>query len=97
MCNILIITLKGADFMNKINLTVSVDNDDKESFNALVSELGLNISAAINMFIKQSIRNQALPLDLSLSKKEKGNTKSLEKISNEIMDKYDIAFKELTK
>ena len=83
--------------MNKINLTVSVDNDDKESFNALVSELGLNISAAINMFIKQSIRNQALPLDLSLSKKEKGNTKSLEKISNEIMDKYDIAFKELAK
>lgn len=56
--------------MNKINLTVSVDNDDKESFNALVSELGLNISAAINMFIKQSIRNQALPLDLSLRKKE---------------------------
>lgn len=83
--------------MNKINLTVSVDNDDKESFNALVSELGLNISAAINMFIKQSIRNQALPLDLSLSKKEKGNTKSLEKISDEIMDKYDIAFKELAK
>lgn len=83
--------------MNKINLTVSVDNDDKESFNALVSELGLNISAAINMFIKQSIRNQALPLDLSLNKKEKGNTKSLEKISNEIMDKYDIAFKELAK
>lgn len=83
--------------MNKINLTVSVDNDDKESFNALVSELGLNISAAINMFIKQSIRNQALPLDLSLSKNEKGNTKSLEKISYEIMDKYDIAFKELAK
>ncbi len=83
--------------MNKINLTVSVDNDDKESFNALVSELGLNISAAINMFIKQSIRNQALPLDLSLNKKEKGNTKSLEKISDEIMDKYDIAFKELAK
>ena len=83
--------------MNKINLTVSVDTDDKESFNALVSELGLNISAAINMFIKQSIRNQALPLDLSLSKKEKGNTKSLEKISDEIMDKYDIAFKELAK
>ena len=83
--------------MNKINLTVSVDNDDKESFNALVSELGLNISSAINMFIKQSIRNQALPLDLSLSKKEKRNTKSLEKISDEIMDKYDIAFKELAK
>lgn len=83
--------------MSKINLTVSVDNNDKESFNALVSELGLNISAAINMFIKQSIRNQALPLDLSLNKKEKGNTKRLEKISNEIMDKYDIAFKELAK
>lgn len=95
MCNILIITLKGADYMGKINLTVSVDNNDKESFNALVSELGLNISAAINMFIKQSIRNQALPLDLSLDKQE--NTKSLEKTSDEIMDKYKIAFRELAK
>ena len=74
--------------MGKINLTVSVDNNDKEDFNALVSELGLNISAAINMFIKQSIRNQALPLDLSLDKQE--NTKSLEKTSDEIMDKYKI-------
>lgn len=81
--------------MGKINLTVSVDNNDKEDFNALVSELGLNISAAINMFIKQSIRNQALPLDLSLDKQE--NTKSLEKTSDEIMDKYKIAFRELEK
>ena len=81
--------------MSKINLTVSVDNHDKEDFNALVSELGLNISAAINMFIKQSIRNQALPLDLSLDKQE--NTKSLEKTSDEIMDKYEIAFRELAK
>lgn len=81
--------------MSKINLTVSVDNNDKESFNALVSELGLNISAAINMFIKQSIRNQALPLDLSLDKQE--NTKILEKTSDEIMDKYEIAFRELEK
>lgn len=81
--------------MSKINLTVSVDNNEKEDFNALVSELGLNISAAINMFIKQSIRNQALPLDLSLDKQE--NTKSLEKTSDEIMDKYEIAFRELEK
>ncbi len=81
--------------MGKINLTVSVDNNDKEDFNALVSELGLNISAAINMFIKQSIRNQALPLDLSLDKQE--NTRSLEKTSDEIMDKYEIAFRELEK
>ena len=81
--------------MGKINLTVSVDNNDKEDFNALVSELGLNISAAINMIIKQSIRNQALPLDLSLDKQE--NTKILEKTSDEIMDKYEIAFRELEK
>ena len=81
--------------MGNINLTVSVDNNDKEDFNALVSELGLNISAAINMFIKQSIRNQALPLDLSLDKQE--NTKILEKTSDEIMDKYEIAFRELEK
>lgn len=74
--------------MSKVNLTVSVDSKDKDLFNDLVSDLGLNSSVAINMFIKQSIRNMSLPLDLTIDGKS---------IEEKIMDKYDSAFKELAK
>jgi|GEM_PF-3060060 len=74
--------------MAKTNLTISVDNIDKENFNKLVSELGLNVSTAINMFIKQSVRDKELPLNLSINNNE---------ISEKLMDKYDEAFKELAK
>lgn len=82
--------------MSKVNLTISIDDKDKESFNKLVAEIGINTSSAINMFIKQAIREQRLPLNLSLNEKEK-NFIDTEKVSEKIMDKYDFAFKELAK
>ena len=75
--------------MSKSNLTISMDKNDKEKFINLVDELGLNVSTAINMFVKQSIRENALPLNLKLN-----NT---EKISEDIMNEYDEAFRELSK
>ncbi len=75
--------------MSKSNLTIAMDKNDKEKFINLVDELGLNVSTAINMFVKQSIRENALPLNLKLN-----NT---EKISEDIMNEYDEAFRELSK
>ena len=75
--------------MSKSNLTIAMDKNDKEKFINLVDELGLNVSTAINMFVKQSIRENALPLNLKIN-----NT---EKISEDIMDEYDEAFRELSK
>lgn len=75
--------------MEKTNLTISVDKKDKEMFQDLVTKLGLNISVAFNMFVKQSIRNNSLPLDLTLNE--------LDSVSDRIMDKYDRAFEELSK
>lgn len=75
--------------MEKTNLTISIDKKDKEMFQDLVIKLGLNISVAFNMFVKQSIRNNSLPLDLTLNE--------LDSVSDRIMDKYDRAFEELSK
>ena len=75
--------------MSKSNLTIAMDKNDKEKFINLVDELGLNVSTAINMFVKQSIRENALPLNLKLN-----NT---EKISEDIMKEYDEALRELSK
>ena len=82
--------------MSKVNLTISMENKDKEMFNDLVQKLGINISSAINMFIKQSIRNQALPLDLSITDDDVRYAE-LDRIADEIMEKNDLAFKELAK
>lgn len=75
--------------MEKTNLTISLDKKDKEMFQDLVNKLGLNISVAFNMFVKQSIRNNSLPLDLTLNE--------LDSVSDRIMDKYDRAFDKLSK
>ena len=75
--------------MEKTNLTISLDKKDKEMFQDLVNKLGLNISVAFNMFVKQSIRNNSLSLDLTLNE--------LDSVSDRIMDKYDRAFEELSK
>lgn len=75
--------------MSKSNLTISMDKNDKEKFLNLVDELGLNVSTAINMFVKQSIRENALPLNLKIN--------NVEKISEDIMNEYDEAFRELSK
>lgn len=75
--------------MEKTNLTISLDKKDKEMFQDLVNKLGLNISVAFNMFVKQSIRNNSLPLDLTLNE--------LDSVSDRIMDKYDRVFEELSK
>lgn len=66
-----------------------MDKNDKEKFINLVDELGLNVSTAINMFVKQSIRENALPLNLKIN--------NIEEISEDIMNEYDEAFRELSK
>ena len=66
-----------------------MDKNDKEKFINLVDELGLNVSTAINLFVKQSIRENALPLNLKIN--------NIEKISEDIMNEYDEAFRELSK
>ena len=42
-------------------ITVRVDNDTKESANRIFKEVGLDMSTAVNMFLKQVIRNNGLP------------------------------------
>lgn len=75
--------------MSKSNLTIAMDKNDKEKFINLVDELGLNVSTAINMFVKQSIRENALPLNLKIN--------NIEEISEDIINEYDEAFRELSK
>lgn len=53
--------------MNKVNVTTSFNKDDKIQMDKMLKELGITFSAALNMFVKQSIRENRLPLSLDLN------------------------------
>ena len=50
--------------MAQTNLTIRIDEDIKRDAELLFNRIGLNMSAAINVFFRQSIREQAIPFEL---------------------------------
>lgn len=50
--------------MAQVLINFRTDSKTKAKMKALCDELGLSISTALNMFIKEAIREQRLPLSL---------------------------------
>lgn len=55
---------KWRDIMETINLSVRVNANDKKSFEQFCDNVGMNVSTAINMFIKAVLREQKLPFEV---------------------------------
>lgn len=51
--------------MSSVNVTFRVDDELKKQADALFSELGMNLSTAFNIFLRQSVREQQLPFRVS--------------------------------
>ena len=51
--------------MKNVNVTLRVDEDLKKQAEALFSELGLNLTTAFNIFLRQSVREQQIPFQVS--------------------------------
>lgn len=52
---------------NTTNISIRMDSDLKTQADILFSELGMNISTAFNIFVRQSIREGRIPFDISLN------------------------------
>jgi len=50
--------------MPKVSTNISIDADIKAQSSALFADLGLDLSTAINLFLRQSIRVQGLPFSV---------------------------------
>ncbi len=48
------------------NLNIRTDKDVKEQADRIFSELGLNMTTAINMFLRTTIRENGIPFALKL-------------------------------
>ena len=50
--------------METLTLNVRVDANDKKSFEQFCSSVGMNVSTAVNLFIKAVLREQRLPFEI---------------------------------
>ncbi len=47
------------------NLTIRLDQNDKNEFATICDKIGLSVSAAFNVFVKAVIHEQRIPFELS--------------------------------
>ena len=70
---------------NDITMTIRTNKTVKEQASALFADLGLDMSTAINLFLRQSIREDRIPFQIT--REEKPNWKTRRAIMNAIKDK----------
>lgn len=51
--------------MKSVNVTIRVDEELKKQADSLFNDLGMNLSTAFNIFLKQSVREQGMPFVIS--------------------------------
>lgn len=64
--------------MSNTNLNVRIDKDIKKAAEEVYAELGFNMSTAINMFLRASIRKGGIPFDLKLDVPNKETIDAIE-------------------
>lgn len=71
--------------MAQTNLSVRVNELDKKNFELFCNETGMNVSIAINMFIKTVLREHKLPFEIKVDPfYSTSNIEYLEKIVSDI-------------
>ena len=64
------------------NINVRVDKELKRKAEAIFSELGLNMSTAMNMFLRCSVRYGGIPFDLRLDTPNEETRAAIDDVNN---------------
>lgn len=60
------------------NVSIRMDKEVKAKAEALFSEMGISLSAAINMFLRQAVREEAIPFRVTLRTPNKETIAAME-------------------
>ena len=74
-------------------LTINTDEKTAENFYTFCEELGLDMSTAMTLFMKTCLREQKIPFELKVAKKEvvqNINIKTKPTTIEELLENYDI-------
>lgn len=73
--------------MQQATLSIRVNSEDKKNFEEFCEQAGLNVSVAVNMFVKAVIREQKLPFEVKAdSFYSRENMERLEKSVQQLKD-----------
>ena len=53
--------------MAKVSTSISLDADVKDKAQYILGELGLDLSTAVGLFLRQTIREKRIPFEVSLN------------------------------
>lgn len=77
--------------MAQVSVTVKTDEEIKKDFNTFCEEIGLNMSTAINLFMRAVLREKRIPFELSLlNKKSSKNLENTPPSIEELMENLDV-------
>ena len=63
-------------------LNIRVDEELKSKAEAIFNELGLNMSTAMNMFLRYSVRYGGIPFDLRIEKPNEETQAAIDNVNN---------------
>ncbi len=70
--------------MDQTTISIRINSDDKKKFEFFCNNTGMNISTAINMFIKAVLREQKLPFEIKTNNLEQEIYSKLKEADEEI-------------
>ena len=77
------------DNMSKVCTNISLDSELKAQAQELMSDLGLDLSSAITLFLKQAVREQRIPFEIRRDIPNKETIEALNEFSRMKSDKFE--------
>lgn len=66
--------------MSNINVTIRMDENLKKQADTLFGDLGLNLSTAFNIFVRQAVREQSIPFVISKNQPNADTLAAIEEV-----------------
>ena len=86
---------------NVSNVSFRIDSDLKAQADTLLSQLGMNMTTAFNIFLRQSVREGCIPFDITINTPNSDTVAAIleteRMLNNPTLKTYDVedALKEL--
>ena len=89
--------------MAKVSTNVSIDADIKKQAQELFAELGMDLSTAINVFLRQALRQHSIPFEITADNPNKETREAIAEVQRmkkdptigKAYDDVDAMFEEL--
>ena len=70
--------------MPKVSTNISIDAETKAKAQELLADLGLDLSTAINVFLRQMVRDNAIPFTISRNEPNTLTQTAIENAQNDV-------------